>query len=257
MKRTMMYYCTIIVFGYKEMTQQDKKDTFDPRWIRIMEATRTLFLRYGYAHTSTKAIADGAHVSKATLYMYWSTKQDLFNSLILWESLHAFDDWLQRVESDPKGGTIGHLLADGMAAVSANPVLFVLYSRDAQTLGDLLRERGTQLTNQRYGMGLDFVRDLQDAHLIRTDLPADHIIHILTAISVGLVNVGELYDSAHFPAFDAIAASLGEMIQSALEPPDRKSISENKSLMIRYLTHQRQITLEAFIAVTQPVNGEQ
>src|SRR2546430_15182713 len=137
------------------MTQPLQKDEFDQRWVRIVEATRTLFLRYGYMHTSMKAIADAAHVSKATLYAYWSTKQDLFNSLILWESLHTFDDWLLHVESDPKGGTIGRLLAHGMLAVSANAVLHVLYSRDAETLGDLLRERGTQLTTQRYGMGLD------------------------------------------------------------------------------------------------------
>lgn len=51
--------------------------------------------------------------------------------------------------------------------------------------------------------------------------------------------------------------SPGAMIQSALEPSDSKRISENKALMIRFLTHQRQITLEAFIAVTQPVEGEQ
>src|SRR5258708_38482189 len=104
------------------MAQAFMKNEFDPRWIRIMETTRTLFLRYGYAHTSMKAIADVAHVSKATLYAYWSTKQDLFNSLILWESLHTFDDWLQRIESDAKGGNIGHLLAHGMFAVSANAV---------------------------------------------------------------------------------------------------------------------------------------
>src|SRR5258708_10738437 len=155
-----------------------------------------------------KAIADGAHVYKATLYSYWSTKQDLFNSLILWESLHTFDDWLQRIESDPKGGTIGHLLSHGMFAVSANAVLRVLYSRDAQTLGDALRQRGTQLTAQRYAMSLDFIKTLQDAHLMRTDLPAEHINHLLTAISVGLVRIGELYDSAYFPDFDTLAMSL-------------------------------------------------
>jgi AcrR family transcriptional regulator len=228
---------------------------FDPRWVRILETTRTLFLRYGYTHTSMKAIADTAHVSKATLYAYWATKQALFNSLILWESLHTFDDWLQRVESDPKGGTIGHLLAQGMAAVSANAVLHVLYSRDTQALGDLLRERGTQLPTQRYGMGLDFIKALQDASLIRADLPANHINHILTAISVGLVNVGELYNPAHFPAFDALASSLGEMIQCALEPADHKNQRENASLMRSYLTEQRQGTLEALLSVSQPVEG--
>jgi len=201
------------------------------------------------------AIADTAHVSKATLYAYWSTKQALFNSLILWESLHTFDDWLQRVESDPEGGTIGHLLAQGMAAVSANAVLHVLYSRDTQMLGDLLRERGTQLPAQRYGMGLNFIKALQDASFIRADLPANHINHILTAISVGLVHVGEWYNPAQFPTFDAFASSLGEMIQCALEPADHKNPRENTSLMLRYLAQQRQGTLEALLSVSQPVEG--
>lgn len=232
-----------------------ENDAFDARWVRILETTRTLFLRYGYTHTSMKAIADTAHVSKATLYAYWSTKQALFNSLILWESLHTFDNWCQRVESDPKGGTIGHLLAQGMAAVSANAVLHALYSRDTQTLGDVLRERGTHLPTQRYGMGLDFVKALQDAALIRADLPADHINHILTAISVGLVNVGELYNPAHFPAFEALASSLGEMMQCALEPAESKSQLENTSLMLSYLAQQRQGMLEALLSVSQPVEG--
>jgi len=234
---------------------QDLNDTFDPRWVRIMDTTRTLFLRYGYAHTSTKAIADAAHVSKATLYAYWPTKQDLFNSLILWESLHTFDDWSQRVESDPRGGTIGHLLAQGMIAVSANAVLHVLYSRDAQTLGDVLRERETQFTTQRYGVGLAFIKALQVASLVRTDLSAEHINHMLTALSVGLISIGELYDAARFPTFDALATSLGAMIQSALAPAGSRN--EDKTLMLNYLEQQRQGTYAALQQIAQRVEGEQ
>lgn len=238
------------------MEQHEKKNEFDPRWVRIIEATRTLFLRYGYVHTSMKAVADQAHVSKATLYAYWSAKPDLFNSLILWESLHTFDDLLRRVEFDPSGEKIGHVLAHGMAAVAANAVLRVLYSRDAQTLGDLLRARRTQLTARRYDMGLDLVKVLQAAGLVRTDLPAEHIGHVLTIISVGLVSVGEFYDPERFPDFDALAASLGEMIQSALEPSDGGGSSENKSIMIAHLVRQRQVTLETLLSAYPSMEGD-
>ncbi|MBA2680883.1 MAG: TetR/AcrR family transcriptional regulator [Ktedonobacteraceae bacterium] len=238
------------------MVQDEKKNEFDPRWVRIVEATRVLFLHYGYDHTSMKAIADQARVSKATLYTYWSAKPDLFNSLILWESLRTFDDWLRRVESDLEGEKIGHVLAHGMAAVSANGVLRVLYSRDVQTLGDLLRERGTQLTTQRYNTGLDLIKILQKTGLVRTDLPAEHISYILTVISVGLVTVGELYDPTHFPDFDALATSLGEIIQSALEPPEGKSSGENKSIMLEHLKRQRQATLEALFSIYQSAEGD-
>ena len=238
------------------MLEQTNKNGFDARWIRIMETTRKLFLRYGYVHTSMKAIADLAHVSKATLYDYWPTKQAMFNGLILWESLHTFDNWLQRVEADTRGGAIGHILAHGIAVLAANEVLRVLYSHEAHTLGEVLRERDAQFTDQRYIMGLDFVKVLQNAEVIRADLPAEHIHHMLTTISVGMVSVGEVYNPVHFPDLNTFADSLGEMIEAALAPANRAETKNHKSIMLDYLTSQKQVILKALLAIYQDTKGD-
>lgn len=49
----------------------------------IVAATRTLFVRYGYRRTSVDDIAREAGVAKATLYLHFSGKEDMFRTMIL------------------------------------------------------------------------------------------------------------------------------------------------------------------------------
>ena len=59
-----------------------------------------------------------------------------------------------------------------------------------------------------------------------------------------------------FHNFDALAPSHGELIQCALESTANKGNSKNKSIMVEYLTLQRQATLEALYSVSQSVEGD-
>src|SRR5690606_39421853 len=52
------------------------------RLARIIEAATQLFLRDGYAATSIEAGLDASGGSKATLYSYFSTKDDLFRAVV-------------------------------------------------------------------------------------------------------------------------------------------------------------------------------
>ncbi len=52
---------------------------------QILDAARSLFAQHGYAGTSMDAVARAATVSKATLYVYFASKQELFAAVILEE----------------------------------------------------------------------------------------------------------------------------------------------------------------------------
>jgi TetR/AcrR family transcriptional regulator, mexJK operon transcriptional repressor len=52
---------------------------------QILAAARAIFMRHGYAAASMDAVARQALVSKATLYVYFANKQELFASVILEE----------------------------------------------------------------------------------------------------------------------------------------------------------------------------
>lgn len=49
---------------------------------QVVAATRSLFLRYGYRRTSVDDIAREAGVAKATLYLHFAGKEDIFRTMI-------------------------------------------------------------------------------------------------------------------------------------------------------------------------------
>ncbi|KWV48389.1 transcriptional regulator [Bradyrhizobium macuxiense] len=55
------------------------------KWDAVFQTARRLFLVQGFSATSTDAIAKGAGVSKATVYAYFHSKEELFASLIMAE----------------------------------------------------------------------------------------------------------------------------------------------------------------------------
>lgn len=69
----------------------------------IMRAAITLFLRDGYSNTSMDAITAGAEVSKATVYSYFRSKEELFGVLIQEGSAAFFASFppLMRRGGDP------------------------------------------------------------------------------------------------------------------------------------------------------------
>ena len=52
---------------------------------RILLAARAVFTEHGYSNASMDALAQKALVSKATLYLYFESKQELFAAVILEE----------------------------------------------------------------------------------------------------------------------------------------------------------------------------
>ena len=53
-----------------------------PRIGQVVAAVRRLFMRYGYRRTSIDDIAREAGLSKATLYLYFASKEDMFRAMI-------------------------------------------------------------------------------------------------------------------------------------------------------------------------------
>lgn len=61
---------------------QPSSDPPSARVEQVVAATRTLFLRYGYRRTSVDDIAREAGMAKATLYLHFAGKEDMFGTMI-------------------------------------------------------------------------------------------------------------------------------------------------------------------------------
>lgn len=64
------------------ITKSETIETESPKRVQMLEAARELFTAQGYGAVSMDAVARGAGVSKATLYAHFSSKDQLFATII-------------------------------------------------------------------------------------------------------------------------------------------------------------------------------
>jgi len=209
--------------------------TLDERGQRLLNIAARLILRYGYDKTTMQNIALEAAVSTGTLYHYWRSKEKLFQALITRETLHVFDEWLERIQADPEGGTLFGIYRHGFLTLLAHPLMMAFYTKESFVLGDYVRQRGPAVYTRPYLLNRALVQQLQAVGLIRQDLRAEVMNHILMIISVGLFSVSELIPQEYAPPYEEVADALAGMVQRALAPAQPGDSERGKRAFRLYL----------------------
>ncbi len=89
----MSQYLTGQSLSRKELEKRERRKA-------ILEAAKTVFAEKGYEGAILDDIASGAGYAKGTIYLYFSSKEDLFLSLMEWE-IGKFTDIIRDVLKKP------------------------------------------------------------------------------------------------------------------------------------------------------------
>jgi len=156
---------------------------------RILDAAADLFVHYGYDKTTVNDIARRAGVSKGAIYLHFDSKDALLEALIIRELMNYAETWLDLLEADPQGGTIGGMYKNSLYALSGNDFMAAIFKRDGRILGTYLRKPDnffrTLRESQAQSDRLVFVKMMQDAGALRQDIDAKVIAHIMDMLAYG------------------------------------------------------------------------
>lgn len=191
---------------------------------RILDAAAELIPQYGYDKTTVSDIARRAGISKGAIYLHFSGKNELFESLLARELQLYVARWTELIEADPQGGTIAGVYKNSLYALSSRPFMMALFTQDREMFGSYLRKPDnffrraveSQPENPRYL----FVKMMQEAGLMRRDLDARIIAHIMDIMAYGLVAVGEVKPAEQIPPLDQVIEGIAEVMERALTPED-------------------------------------
>src|SRR5215813_4130325 len=111
---------------------------------QILNAAAAVIIRLGYDKTTMGDIAEEAGTSRGTVYLYFKGKEELFEALLYREYMIYAQTWLDTIEADPRGGTIGGAYRATMRAVNSRPLISALMRRDRRVMGGYLRRRDNQ-----------------------------------------------------------------------------------------------------------------
>jgi AcrR family transcriptional regulator len=189
------------------------------REARLLDAAARRFARFGFDKTSIDEIAHDAGVSKGAVYLHWPSKDLLFEATLIRESLRLFDDLLDRIEHDPAGGTLAAIYRHGILSLGSNPLLLAVFTFDARVLGDYVRRQEPSFNTRRFLFGEEFIRRMQAAGLMRTDLEPEVSAYLLSVISFGLLSVQQMAPDLPSPALERLAEALADLLDRGLATP--------------------------------------
>jgi AcrR family transcriptional regulator len=212
---------------------------------QILDAAAAIIIRLGYDKTTMGDIAEEAGASRRTVYLYFKGKEELFEELLYREYLLYAQIWLEQLEADPRGGSLGGSYRALFQAMNRRPLIAAMLRRDQRVMGNYLRKRDNLFAQMMSGMNTpEFIQSLQAAGAVRQDIDAAVIVHILEILSYGQLTIGDFKPLGQFPPYDAVMEALADIMDRALLPEDGGDSEAGKAIF-------RQITTAARAELTR------
>ncbi|MBB5154102.1 TetR/AcrR family transcriptional regulator [Saccharopolyspora phatthalungensis] len=190
---------------------------------RILDAAGELMIRLGYRKVTIEDIARQAGIGKGTVYLHWRTKEQLFESLFLRESVAMITELVDGVRRDPEEVRPHRFMRASFLATQRRPLTRALVTGDAELLGNLkrstARNRGQEFTERYFEL-------ITKYGLVRDDVP--DLTFSLNAVASGFFLVDKLNPNMAALDDQSKADALGRTLRRAFEPdhgPDRASLT--------------------------------
>lgn len=224
------------------------KSDNEEREQRILAAAADLFVHYGYDKTTVSDIARAAGISKGTIYLHFESKDALLEALIIQETMAYAERWLELIEADPKGGTIGGMYKNSLFALSNSDFMAAMFKRDGRVLGNYLRKPDNffraMREKQEQSDRLVFVQMMQEAGAMRQDIDPKVIAHIMDMLAYGLVGLDDVLPKEKMPPMEDVIEGIADIMDRALTPPDGDSSEAGKAI-VRQIAEAGRLQFEA------------
>lgn len=152
---------------------------------KVLAAAREVFMKYGFKRTTMSDLANAAHMSRPALYLIYSSKEDVFRSLVA----QVFGELLDEIrEGLSKHERVIDKLTFAFEVWCIVPFELMQVSPDAKDILESGYEFASEITSHAYAdfeqIVSDILRSIVSTQAEET-LSAEQLAHILTTASQG------------------------------------------------------------------------
>ena len=123
-------------------------------------------------------------------------------------------------------------------AALTNPLVAAQIRGQSDLFQGLIDTFDPKAREQLVGHADTYVAQLQQAGLIRTDLPVPVITYLLASLKMGLISAPELVGQKNMPSLEQLAVALSDLLRRWLEPEQLPGDTEaGKQALGEWLEH--------------------
>ena len=217
---------------------------------RILDAAAVLILRWGYQKTTLDDVSRQAGVAKATIYLHWKTREDLFMAVVRREKLAMAEDLRRCISEDPEEATLRGIFKQSALILMKRPLLKAVFLRDMEVLGKLSHsEHSSAAYEERLAGFKTYIELLQEHGLVRSDLDVRAQVYIVSAVFTGFFAVAPLMPDTFLLSDEEMADLLAETVHCTLEPARGSSaagLQRASRAFLHYMDRSMAVAQEQF-----------
>lgn len=208
------------------------KVIFNDKENLILDAACGLFIEFGYDKTSVLEISKAAGIGKGTIYLYFKSKLEVLENLLMREMYQHNIRWIDLVENDPQGGLLDRMYINQLLALKNSTFMMAVFRKDTKVLGSYLKNSKSMFSQGSMStIRKEFVEMMQAVNCIRQDLDPEIVAHIMDMIAYSLVSIGDIKSHEDIPDFDKLMTGIAQMMHDSLQPPDGGDSEAGKEVL--------------------------
>jgi AcrR family transcriptional regulator len=217
---------------------------------RILAAARELVLKRGVKGLTVAEIAERAHVAKGTVYLHWSTREDLLVGLFARDFLGMVDDVAELIDTDPDVCRPSRLLPLVVHFTVDRPFVRALQIEDDDLLGALTRHPRSSQLRERLGPASLMYAAIpvwRQHNLARTDWDLDDQAYAMQALLSGFLTAATTQPVLATVSVDEPARVFADAVTALLGPETAGpgDIRATADAALAVLADRREMVLES------------
>jgi AcrR family transcriptional regulator len=207
---------------------------------RILDSAIVLILHQGYDKTTMSDIAEATGIGRGVLYQHFKSKENLFEALLSREVLQYAQAWVEYIETDPHGGTIGSIYRAVLSAIKSRPLMAAMIRHDRRVIGTYLRKPGNLLSKmQSESAWVETLRSMQRVGVLRQGVDPAIMGCLMDMLAYGFVNIDEFRSPDDTPPFDVLIEAMADMMDRLLTPENGGNREEAKAILLHFAADAR------------------
>jgi AcrR family transcriptional regulator len=153
---------------------------------RVLDVAADIVANGGFDTLSLESLADAAEVSPEHVADLFGTLEQTLVLMLNREFTGIYMSMVDHIERDPEGGKLSRIYYYTLAGVYERPLARTLYTVDREAMNTIMRSPNSFQYMPGVGLRADLIETMQRAGMVRRDVDAGTVSHMLTIFSAGL-----------------------------------------------------------------------
>jgi AcrR family transcriptional regulator len=153
---------------------------------RVLDVAADIVTRGGFDTLTLESLAKAADVTTKHVTDLFGTLEQTLVLMLNREFTGIYMSMVDHIERDPEGGKLSRIYYYTLAGVYERPLARTLYTVDREAMNTIMRSANSFRYQPGVGVRADLIETMQRVGMVRRDVDAGTVSHMLTIFSAGL-----------------------------------------------------------------------